>query len=252
MLKHNKSIKQVLLLLTLLGVLSVPYVFMNAWWKFLPSFMAICLFVYAYDVNNWKDRLGFSLEKISILRTFIAWIVALTATPFTLLLVMKYEGLTYVKDGLTFYRFMPFFQSLNEEIVFRAIFFSICFDRRWNSNSFNFAISGLFSLTHGLLYLSLENYMITFGVLISLFLFSYSMNCIFLACNSILPTFIIHFSWNFYRFPNQWIDRSGKLLSEAGSFVAIEGSLIVFVLSAFIFLSKHRIANTFLKSEIES
>lgn len=115
-------------------------------------------------------------------------------------------------------------QVLHQEIVMRAILLgALC---AWFKSSTVLAAvaAAFFAATHPLLFWWIEGVMLPPFAVMTLFAFGLATNLLFLRAGHIAFSFSAHAAWNLARFGTGYLVLDLGLISEAESFVAIEGS----------------------------
>lgn len=208
-------------------------------WRFVlvtPALIAIAALFFKKD---WPGVLGFPTR----IKQLVACAVVLAATfigfYYLINFVLSYQGYQLLQHEILgdFFGRFPLLsrtlwricQPLNEEIVLRALLLGF-FARYFKHRAYLAILSALvFSLLHLLLYyygafaIRLE-----LSTLLTLFFFALAANALYLTFDHIGFGFVIHMTWNWWRFSGN-IVKDGITLNEPQTFNALEGSIPVFI-----------------------
>ena len=219
----------------------------NAWWQFIPSTVLIILITRIFYPESWKELLGLkgNIKECArgVLLVFLLGGVSYLAITYSLpapyqLVFRSYLDLACVP-----------FQSLNEEFLFRSLLLGSLIRigvMRWKIIFFPALI---FSFSHWIFYyfndLPINNGVVDYSALGTLFLFGITANLLFLQTRSIILPWTLHCAWNLNRFGGRIIDSSNPSLRtpEFLTFNLLEGSTPVFFLAVIVtFLSIYYIS----------
>lgn len=212
------------------------YEIQSVWWKFAPSTILIICGTYILYRPEASKLLG--------LLNFKKWIFSFLICCGLFYYISR--ELIYIALSTTDYRMedgyvlnylsIPF-QTLNEEIVLRAMLLYLLIRLKWNSWIIALIPAILFSAIHFAFYYFNNRGnegSIEFFALISLFMFSISGNLIYLKTKNIGIPWALHCGWNFNQFGNiiKPIDKnSPNIVSEFMTFNLLEGSGSIVVFS---------------------
>jgi membrane protease YdiL (CAAX protease family) len=203
------------------------------WWKFGATSAAIVLLWrwaspdgFTADLGIRWCRLDFGLAIVSLL---VAGISASRLIPH----ILQQHGYVSGHTDLQWIVLATPLQTLNEEMVLRALFLTALAHVLKINSLLSFAVAGLFALLHFVLYrFGPPHTALSVQALTTLLLVGFALNELFLVTGSIAIPWGIHLGWNLTRFGNDWIgpDSSGTLL-QGQDFNLIEGNPSVIALA---------------------
>jgi membrane protease YdiL (CAAX protease family) len=218
-------------------------------WRFVlvtPVLIAITAWFFR---KNWANVLGFPTRIKQLVACAIVGIAGFLVFHFFINFVLRDGGYRILPpdngDYLSFFGSFPIIcrtlwricQPLNEEIVLRALLLGF-FARYFNHRAYLAILSALvFSLLHWLLYYyGVLAVKLELSTLLTLFFFALAANALYLTFGHIGFGFVIHMTWNWWRFSGNII-RGDIILNEPQTFNALEGSAPVFLLVSILSLA---------------
>lgn len=233
-----KFLKICLFLLLLLGSFFLGYGNFGSWWKFIPSSFLIVLVVFIFYPKSWQRLLGLEVSlkdllmggSICFVFSFVSYFAIKASLPhgYQLGFGSHWQFSSFVNS---------FFQSLNEEFLFRALLINGLLFLGWSQTKIVFIPAVFFAFSHWFFYkfnLSHVNHgTVELKALLTLFFFGVSMSLIFLKTKIIIIPFALHAAWNFNRFALGLVksDEPYNSVPEFLSFNLLEGSNFFLVLS---------------------
>ncbi len=214
--------------------------FGGVWWRFIPSTIFIVALTRLFYPKQWREYLGArgTVKSVSIA---LLTCMVLTLLFYAVIVFSLPEPYQLTLGGAVGYAVVPF-QSLNEELVFRALFLSALLSTKMSRWKIIVLPALLFSSFHWLFYaynVVAENRgLLDYSALWSLFFFGMTMNILFIATRSILFPWAIHCAWNFNQFGSHIVaaPTPESRVSEYLSFNLLEGSTEVLILSFLVFV----------------
>lgn len=204
--------------LLLVLVIAFPYSKMTMWKYALASFGILFLFQKFYP-ESFRQKLGLNFTtkqfpKAILLCVVLACLIEAGIQQLLALGEIKKES-AFI---LSFWFLQPFFQSLNEEMLLRALFLD------WIPSRYkNVIMAAVFSILHFIFCYFLFDTQMAVLAGVSLFLATYAMNLVYFETGSILFTWAIHLGINFSFFGGKYLDSSGRVLNDAEKFNLIYG-----------------------------
>ncbi|MEM7135822.1 MAG: CPBP family glutamic-type intramembrane protease [Myxococcota bacterium] len=199
----------------------LPFFQPSAWWRFVPSTVAILLCGAIVLGRSAPSFFGLRLGLRASLQSGALLAAAMAGAHFVLS--------TYVA---TYLEFSPelsalnvvhqFFQVLNDEMVMRAALITVVLSLWPAPKAVIPLLAGVFALGHSLFY-GLGGVAIHTPALLTLFAFGVIANTLFVAFGHIWYGFALHYAWNIYRF-NAAYYVDGRRLLEGETFNYIEGN----------------------------
>jgi hypothetical protein len=224
------------------------------WWAFAVASAAILVALRLLLGPQWKNSAGLNVPLKDALAALAAF--ALVATGTKLLLPGLYAAndlKANVPDVEQQFGFL--FQSLNEEILFRALMIGFVLQYVRSAALVSLGVAFVFSAAHFLLYRFGTLHMtLSLTALATLFLAGVTMNNLYLAFRHIGFSWALHAGWNVVWLPAATYDAATNLpLREPQLFDRVLGSpMIVAIAGALAVLSFLLLAQRFLKSPVTS
>lgn len=208
--------------------LIVPYT-MNDWWKFLPS-LGLILILTRWKTRKLAKELGISLSVSQFLTLCIIFAVTTAVANKLVPFLLDKEGIVQIRGSNwnLGWALMPVTQSLGEELVLRALLLRGLLAVSLNHIAISLFAAFLFMIWHLVFFPIAQNSWLSVPTLITLFLFGYATNRLFLYHQNIGVPLALHAGWNFVKFKGEFFNKVTQMpLSEALAFNAVEGSLEV-------------------------
>lgn len=202
-------------------------------YRFLWAFIALVLLAVIFYRKSWAALLGISIDKKQVLYVIITFLLA----------GMIFRGLIHHAISNTKHVFgsiqsddfrwwiLRIFQALNEEIVLRAVLIAALASVIKNRFLLAAIPAFLFAILHFVFYGFLNQTWLILPSFITLLCFGIIANYLFIRFGHIWYGFALHLAWNLQRF-NGDILLGGQKLSEAQTFILIEGSWPTAIASA--------------------
>ena len=202
------------------------------WWKFGATSAVIVLLWrwaspdgFTADLGIRWRRLDFGLAILSLL---VAGIGASRLIPH----ILQQHGYVSVHTDLQWMVLATPLQTLNEEMVLRALFLTALAHVLKVRSLLSFAVAGLFALLHFVLYrFGPPHTGLSVQALTTLLLLGFAFNELFLVTGSIAIPWGIHLGWNLTRYGNDWIGPDSAILLQGQDFNLIEGNPSVIALA---------------------
>lgn len=224
-----QGFKSKIIFLFMLAAFIAPYsIGWNwGWWKFIPSTLAIVGCARLVWPGSWpaelglratRGDLGFAVLMFTLVYVVGAWLIGR---------ILGQEG--FVPGPVSEspgWKYLAVFQALNEEMVLRALLLTWLTRHVSNGTALCVLVAAVFALAHGVYYgLVADESVISTTALMSLFLFGFAGNFIFLESGSIATSYAIHVGWNINRFGQDWTaGTSGFPMHEGLGFNLVEGN----------------------------
>jgi len=199
-----------------------PYLFMSAWWRWMPSSIVILLTGAVLLGRSTLRFYGLAMSKRSALAVLAMFGILLVASSFVLLDVLNQPPLDVHATRSNPKYFGQLFQVFNDEVLVRAAAITILL--RWflYPKALCVVLAALFAWGHSLLY-ALHGSDVGWLAMVTLFSFGASANLLFVHCGHVGYSLAAHYAWNFYRFNSTfWV--KGHRLSQGETFNHIEGN----------------------------
>lgn len=205
-----------------------PYTKITMWKYALATFATLVIFKKS-SPGSYKEKLGLNFSRKQIPWGILVFIIcaALTET----FVQSQLAGGLVVKESPEIFGlwiFQPFFQSLNEEMILRALFLWWLFEKLKNYPAYlsHLVMALLFSLSHFLFCYVLFGIHLDPMAGLALFLGTLILNILFDLSGSILFSWAVHFGINFSFFGGTYL-KGGILLNDAEKFNLIYSSASV-------------------------
>lgn len=234
--------KKTLFLIFLLLFFVLGYGFLDTWWQFVPFVFLIIVLVRVYFPKKWKEHLGLvgTWKSLGLGALFCLGFFMLSH--FVILYSLP-DGYSLGRDkGWGYLAFANnFFQSLNEELVLRALLTNYLLYLGVGRWKLVLGTAFVFAFLHWVMFrfnLNLDNRGdLSWFALGTLFFFSSAMTLIFIKTKSIMIPLAFHAGWNFNRFSLGLISLKNPQtrVDEYLSFNLLEGSFLVFGMSVLLF-----------------
>ncbi len=140
------------------------------------------------------------------------------------------------------WRYLSVFQALNEEMVLRALVLTWLGRHVPKPIALCMVVAVVFALAHAVYYgLVAGDPALSTAALLSLFLFGFAGNLIFIESGSIATSYAIHAAWNINHFGQDWTAAaSGLSMPEGLGFNLVEGNASVLCLALILVISTWR------------
>lgn len=219
-------------------VLAIPYC-TNAWWKFIPAIAGIMFIhrVQFHRLPNYRLRSTDYLAHLGLRTNWLQIIFAVAAFGFTCMIASLIIPSLLDSSGIVLVRspgwhlgwqLMPLTQSFAEELVLRALLLNTTLLVVNQRQYVALLTACLFSFWHFVFFPIAQGVWLTPATLLTLFLFGYGSNLIFLRHKTIAIPFALHAGWNLVKFGGEYFDKTGQSpIAEGLAFNAVEGSTSV-------------------------
>lgn len=168
-----------------------------------------------------RDDLGFAVLMFTVVYVVGAWLIGgiLGQQGFVPGPVSENPG----------WKYLAVFQALNEEMVLRALLLTWLSRHVSKRIALCVLVAVVFALAHAVYYgLVAGEAALSPAALLSLFLFGFAGNLIFIESGSITTSYAIHAAWNINRFGQDWTAAaSGLPMPEGLGFNLVEGNASV-------------------------
>lgn len=234
--KISSTASHILFCLLTLLALGLGYEIRDYWWKFVPSSILIVATTYLFCREQSWGRLGIEASIRWVATVVVATAVAYLVAHATINLSLVDSGYTLAKGHIDSYLMVPF-QTLNEELVFRALVISFLLKQGVSIWKSAFGVALAFSAVHLLFYyFNSANYAdpLSIFALIVLFVFGFSLSLIYARCGSIAIPWALHCGWNFNQFGHSFVlsgNGSSAPANELEVFNLVTGSTPVVMMS---------------------
>ena len=236
------GVKFKVIFLLLLAAFIAPYSvgWYWGWWKFMPSTLVIIGCARLAWPGSWRAELGlratrgdlgFAVMMFTVVYVLGAWLIGM---------ILGQEGFVPgpVSENLG-WRYLSVFQALNEEMVLRALLLTWLSRHVSRRTALCVLAAAVFALAHGVYYgLVAREAVLSVTAMMSLFLFGFAGNLIFLESGSIVASYAMHVAWNINRFGQDWrISASGLPMPEGLGFSLVEGNALAIGLALILVLA---------------
>jgi membrane protease YdiL (CAAX protease family) len=227
--------RHVLIGLAVLFIFLVPYTLGWAWgwWKFAGASIGVVL------LWRWARPEGFVADLgIRVRRIDFAWALSLLlvvgiGASCLIPRILRQHGYIRGHNDLAWMLLAMPFQTLNEEMVLRALLLTALAHILKVRFFLSIAVAGVFALLHVVLYrFAPPHATLSVQALTTLLFAGFALNELFLATGSIAGPWAIHFGWNLTRFGNDWIGQSSPgRIPQGADFNWVEGNPWVIALA---------------------
>ncbi len=212
--------------------IDLPYI------KFIPSTVAIILITILFYKKIWLELLGLraTLKQAACALALSSLFCAISYP--VIIWSLSVKGYSLIYQDIFGYLLVPF-QTLNEEVIFRALFLGLLLKLGLSKTKTIVLPALVFSVFHWIFYNSLmlpENQgIVQIEALVTLFMFGIAANSLFLKYRNIYFPWALHCGWNIHRFGSKIVP-DGELnpanrVKEYMTFNLLEGSLPITILS---------------------
>ncbi len=230
----NFALKPRLLIAALAAALPAPYLFAN-WWRFLPLSVAIVLGTRALQPEKFRSLLGLSGSATHWACAggllFAAYVGSSTLIEY----LANTQGMRLDPASAYLWRpLFPFFQTFNEEILFRALWLELALERTTRTIAVSLGSALFFTLLHAGFFPLTQGGPLSASACLSLFFFAVGANGLYLRFRSVALPWAIHVGWNLslFGFGNFVWQANGATLSQSAAFNAFVGSSLTVSLGA--------------------
>ena len=182
--------------------------------------------------GSWQVKLGLRARPADLWFAVLMFAAVYVVGAWLIGRILGQEGFVPgpVSENLG-WRYLSVFQALNEEMVLRALLLTWLSRHVSNPIALCVLIAAVFALAHGVYYALVPgDVILSSSALLSLFLFGFAGNMIFMQSGSIATSYAIHVAWNVNRFGQDWMDAStGLAMPEGLGFNLVEGNISVIV-----------------------
>lgn len=211
------------LLLLSCVILVIPYI-LNFWWKFLPS-LALIVFLSSKMSPNPVSTLGFKIRKTNAAVAVATFILTFASAYILVDFLCEKNGIRITDEYGNWHigwKLSPIFQSLGEEIVFRAFLLGTLTAYWTSRHRIVFSAAMLFTVWHVIFFPMAQGVWLSGLTLVTLFLFAIATNYLYLAYQNIAVPWALHAGWNLVKFSNDYYQGENRL-NEAEMFNIVEG-----------------------------
>ena len=217
------------------------YGFLDTWWQFFPSTFLMLGISYLFFPKKWKTYLGISVTLKEYVFAFVLCLFSFAVFHILIKTSLPNEYTIGWNKHWGYFSFVNnLFQSLNEELLFRALFLNFLLYLGIKEWKVIIIPSVIFSFLHWLMYaynlMPESRGVLDYSALCTLLLFGLITGMLFLKKRNILLPWALHAAWNFNRFSLGVIriDSPEERLPEYISFNLLEGSDLICFLAAFL------------------
>jgi membrane protease YdiL (CAAX protease family) len=225
-----------------------PYFLGTAWKFFLAAALLLCFLKITSAPGTWLKRGGLAIPSSQLKWVVLLGLIIFCLSKLYLDFYLPRAGIVYYSFKNPWWRASPWFQCLNEEIVFRALLLSALFKKFPYRFTVSVTAALVFTGLHWFLYAFNEvaAVQLTPLTLFNLFFFGMVCNAFYLRYQHIGFGFALHAGWNLTRFTRYYysgLKPSAPAISEGMSFNLIEGSwfLSALILMVYLFISALRL-----------
>jgi len=228
--------RQVAICLAVLLAFLIPYTLGWAWgwWKFAATSTVIVLLWFWARPQGFAADLGIRGRRTDFALAILSLLVVGIAARLLIPGILRQHGYSPGHADLTWTFLAIPFQTLNEEMVLRALLLTALAHILKVRFLVSIVVAGFFTLVHFVLYrFGPPQTSLSVQALTALLLMGFAFNEFFLATGSIAVPWAIHLGWNLTRFGNNWIGQGPSgTLQQGPDFNLIEGNPEVIALVA--------------------
>jgi membrane protease YdiL (CAAX protease family) len=220
--------RQVLIGLAVLFIFSVPYTLGWAWgwWKFAAASMGAVLLWRWARPEHFAADLGIRVRRIDFAMALSLLLVVGIGAGCLIPGILRQHGYIRGHTDLAWMLWATPFQTLNEEMVLRALLLTALAHILKVRFLLSVAVAGFFALLHFTLYrFGPPHTTLSVQALTTLFFVGFALNELFMATGSIAGPWAIHLGWNLTRYGNDWVGQSSPgVIPQGADFNLIEGN----------------------------
>jgi membrane protease YdiL (CAAX protease family) len=256
------KIKKFFFAVAIFFILLIGYL-LPAWWKFIPSTLAIIGTTYFFSSFQFHKKLGLTGDLRHWVHALILLSVVFYLSPWVMNYALDGSGYSLVKSPFIEYLVSPF-QTLNEEMVFRGLLLTFLLNTRLTRGPVVILPALIFGLFHWLFFkynLASENRgELTLVALFTIILFGIATNALFVKTGSIALPWALHLGWNLNRFGSHisFVEDPLVKIPEVTTFNLLEGQYsvlflsLVLALAALIYLFGNQKRDSVLQTHLNS
>ena len=252
--QDSLGVKSKIIFFVLLAVFLAPYsIGWNwGWWKFMPSTVVILGCARLAWPGSWRTYLGLRARRGDLRFAALMFTVVYVVGGWLIGRILGQNGFVpgSVSENLG-WRYLSVFQALNEEMVLRSLLLTWLGRHVPKPIARCLVVAVVFALAHGVYYgLVADAAPLSTTALLSLFLFGFAGNLLFIESGCIATSYAIHVAWNIKRFGQDWkAEGSGLPMPEGLGFNLVEGNASVICLALILVFATWRWIGSSRKSE---
>ena len=220
--------RQVWIGLAVLFMCLVPYTLGWAWgwWKFAGASTGVVLLWRWARPEGFTADLGLRVRQSDFALALSSLLVVGIGASCLIPSILRQHGYIRGPEDIAWMFLATPFQTLNEEMVFRALLLTVLGRLLKARLLLSAAVAGFFALLHFALYrFGAPHTTLSAQALTTLFLVGFGLNELFIATGSIAGPWAIHCGWNLTRFGNGWVGKfTPGALPQGADFNLIEGN----------------------------
>lgn len=256
--------RRVLLWFLLGGAFLAPYILLwfnfliprglSFWWSYILAAIAILLVARQLWPGQTLSKLGLTMSWRALLGTVLLTAGFAILVRGLTLAICRSQGIGFDTTSIPEHSWVtPFFQSLSEEIVFRALLLTWLASVMKGRVRAALLSSLIFSGAHWVFYFFYNGVFLTPATLISLFAFSLVTALLYLRFGHIGYSYALHLGWNLtqlegnfygvYQGQSFWLTEGQVFLLLEGSPQIVALSLVLLLISTWLWLRRPRQEN---------
>lgn len=213
---------------------------LSFWWSYIPAAIAILFIARWLWPGRSLEKLGLAMSRRAMFGTVLLTVSFAILVRIITLAICESERIGFDTTSIPEFSWStPFFQSLSEEIVFRALLLTwLAGLMRGRIRAVLFS-SVLFAGAHWVFYLVYNGVFLSPATLTSLFVFSLVSGMLFFRCGHIGYSYALHLGWNLTQLGGNFYgvyNGQSFWLTEGQVFLLLEGSPVVVGLSLVLLL----------------
>lgn len=205
------------------------------------TYERINIATFVFYRNGWLDLLGLRSTSRQLIQAFILMLLFCLISFPVITWSLSTKGYALVWADIFDYIIVPF-QTLNEEMIFRALLLGMLLKLGLSKNNTVILPAFIFSVFHWVFYsyimLPENRGIVSLEALITLFMFGVAANSLFLRYRNIYFPWALHCGWNIHRFGSKiaLMRETGpnNRVKEYMTFNLLEGGLPIIILSIFL------------------
>ena len=203
------------------------------WWKFASAGAGILLLWRWASPKTFAADLGLRMRRRDFALALMALVIVGIGASRLIPGILRHHGYTRGPTALAWMALAIPFQTLNEEMVLRALLLTALVRILRPHFLLSVVVAGVFAVLHfALYYFGPPHTALSGQALTTLVLVGFALNELFLATSSIAVPWAIHLGWNLTRYGSDWIGQSSSGSLEQGlDFSLIEGNPWVMLLA---------------------
>ncbi len=219
----QKSTQRVWIFCFLFAAFLIPY-FLTSWWRYIPTTFLIFFSIHYLWPKEANAFLGWKGGVTLWVPAFFLFATTLVFSRVLITSIAGHHGWVLQPTSDLLRPLFPFFQTLNEELVFRALLLNTLLARRYPKQWASLATAAIFVLAHVVLYPLSQGGPLSVMAIATLFFLALSGNELFLWTGSIALPWAIHAGWNLSQYGwGKWVGGAGVPVIEATSFNVFVG-----------------------------